>query len=119
MALDVLKDRELKGLLAAYLTADDRYKLKAGERGGAPPALPRDDLIAPALNSAHHDRLDHTVHLKRGGELLERLFVKALTRLRGVWVDQVARHLNRRRAHRGARDQRADPAPSAELARAS
>ena len=54
---------------------------------GAPAALPRDQLIAPAGKGADDDRLDDAAFGDRGGQLLQRLGIEAPARLFGMRLD--------------------------------
>ena len=82
-ALDVLNQRNLERLRFGNVADDSRNPRQGSALGGAPAALPRNELVA-SLVASHDQRLDDAIRAYRARQLLKRLFAKARARL--IWA---------------------------------
>ncbi|MNM79664.1 hypothetical protein D3C81_916040 [compost metagenome] len=93
LALDVLDQRHGDRRLVADLAHQRRNAFQAGQLAGAPAAFAGDDLVALAIDRAHHDRLHQPLAADRVGQLLECLRVHVAARLVLATLQQVQRQL--------------------------
>ena len=88
LSLEVLDQRELHDLALPCLEHHCGDLFQPCEAGGTPAALAGDDLVIAVLfAAAHGDRRDDAVQADALRQLLERLLVKDLARLVGIWLN--------------------------------
>jgi hypothetical protein len=93
LALDVLDQRDRERGVVVHVAHDARHLGEARELGRAPAALAGDDLVAPASDRAHADRLDQALRADRVGKLLQALRVHPGARLVAARLDVADRDL--------------------------
>ena len=81
LPLQVLYQRQLPHLGVIRLYHDRRDLAQSGHPAGPPAPLPRDDLIHPAGQRAHHHRLQNTMLPDGIRQLRQRVRLKGLSRL--------------------------------------
>ena len=84
---EVVDERERHRLAVAELLDDDGHLRKPRHPGGAPAALPRDELVAAVGHRAHDERLQHAVLPDGISQIGERRRVELLAGLTAVGLD--------------------------------
>ena len=80
--LDILDNGDFKRRDVIKVFNDYRDLMEVRALRGTPPAFARDDLVVPVMcGIADDDRLKHAARLDRGGQFVERAFIKGLARL--------------------------------------
>ena len=94
LPLQVLYQRQLPHLGVIRLYYDRRDLAQSGHPAGPPAPLPRDDLIHPAGQRAHHHRLQNTMLPDGIRQLRQRVRLKGLSRLVliGLNIGDAQRH---------------------------
>ncbi len=86
-ALEVLDQRQRHHLALIEIAHQRRNFVQPGALGGAPPALTRNQPIAPLAQRRDDDRLNHTTRGDRGSQRIEAFLVEMRTRLTGQRLD--------------------------------
>ena len=89
LALEVLDDRDLQGGLVVNVLDQGGDRDHARDLGGAPAALPGDQLVAPVVAGADEDGLEDAVLPDREGKLGECRAIEGEARLLRVGVDVI------------------------------